>query len=194
MPSSYSGLRVLHRTNVLPLLSRFTIKQRAVPSEDRPPASRGTHKRLHSITNDDWEENETNKETEDRNTTKSGDGSDADSGYSTSDASMEGPNNSGDKKPSKLPAAGISTNERGDAGGSSGGHSKHYRKKHHHSSRRRNIKNTTESSSSAAALPSVASADHLQMTARWDNRSASAMVEQSKVSSIELLFMLSYAF
>ena len=36
---------------------------RRIPSQDRPPASRGTHRRLHSISNDEWDED---KEEEDQ--------------------------------------------------------------------------------------------------------------------------------
>lgn len=71
----------LNRANALPPMTKSPTTlgtppmHRRVGSEDRPPASRGTHRRLQSISNDEWEEgdkDETSDSTDKDTTTKIG--------------------------------------------------------------------------------------------------------------------------
>lgn len=144
------------------------------PPDNRPPASRGTHQRLPSISQDDWTESE-----KDISGSSSSSGAapswDTLSAYSTTGAVAQEYDEQTNERTSLLPPSGISTNEQDGAnrplyGRLGAGDSAYQPQQPQHHRRRNSDHRRTPSSSGGVLLEATMMEEDLRMTQRRDNR------------------------
>ena len=200
----------LHKATIVPTFSSpqslSAANHRRLGSQDRPPASRGTHRRLQSISNDSWDEESETTSGDDRKPPAVPPGGNQDypgvliqPPFSTSEETSESGSQLDDERytddsdgygdtnetTSLLPPTGISTNEQDEKNSKYGNQSRYGRPGYGAAGERyqRSLmqgSSKTSSSTFGASSDMSRDSDEVGATERWDNRTAKNMRKSRK--------------